>query len=227
MNAPKIERLITEAIESRPKATNAPMNLYIHDGKVVCGARIVMPPEAIFIAHIGPHHLHDGFSDKEWKLIIEKIHNATNVDEFQGNKTKSVSLQTQESERQRFAERRREKRLHYRQPMWFGEDFTKQLTRGVTWDVSSGGLAFTCHNKDKQPSPGQNIVARFTVPRFSTEKSSETLDFERIGRICRVEQTSGQMKKVAIQFAKTLPFKPGEQITDKKETPEKANATTV
>lgn len=223
MNVPKIERLITEAIESRPTVTNAPMNLYIYEDTVVCGARNLMPAEAIFIAHIGPYHLQNGFSDKEWKIIVEKIHTAIKDDKTHTNKTERVSTQVYESGKQKFAERRREKRLHYRQPIWFGEDFTKQLTRGITWDVSSGGLAFTCHNEEKAPSPGKSIVTHFTVPRF-TNKSTEMVDFERIGRICRVEHTNSLMKKIAIQFAKSLPFKPGEQGFGKKETTEKTKA---
>jgi hypothetical protein len=72
MDVPEIERLLSEAIASRPKATNAPLNLYVYNGKIICGARTVMPKNARFITHIGAETIAAGFSENEWKLVVEK-----------------------------------------------------------------------------------------------------------------------------------------------------------
>ena len=78
-------------------------------------------------------------------------------------------------------------------------------------DVSSGGIAFTCHSEGDCPLPGQRITTRFKVPRFNVDDSFETLSFSRPGRICRVKKMNGFLERVAVQFAQPLPFKPGEQ----------------
>ncbi len=209
MNVPKIEQLITKAIENRPKVLNAPMNLYIYKGNLVCGARIVMPAESAFIAHITPNHIQSGFTDKEWKQIVEKIDRTGYFDEQQDDKpVKRVSREN--SMKEKFIERRREQRLRYRHPLWFGENFSAELSKGTIWDICSGGLSFTIYNDRKFVLP-HNIVTRFSVPRFDCTGSVETLDFERNGRICRVEQLNNDLQKIAIQFATPLPFRPGEQ----------------
>ncbi len=48
MTSAEIESLIAEAIDNRPRVTNAAMNLYIHNGRLICGARIVMPEDAVY-----------------------------------------------------------------------------------------------------------------------------------------------------------------------------------
>ncbi len=42
--------------------------------------------------------------------------------------------------------------------------------------------------------------------------------FTRIGRVCRVEEVDRFVRRVAIQFAEPLPFKPGEQAGVKSES---------
>ncbi len=78
MNSPEIERLITEAINNRPKVTTAPLNLYIYNSKLVCGARIVMPKDARFVVYVPSNCLEQGFNDKEWKLIVQKVNQVAN-----------------------------------------------------------------------------------------------------------------------------------------------------
>ena len=107
-------------------------------------------------------------------------------------------------------ERRIEKRLRYNWPVWFAENFNDILTQGQMIDISSGGAAFTCY-ADKCPWPGQHITARFSVPRHDSEESFDLENFIREGHICRVEEISPFIRRVAIQFADPLPFKPGEE----------------
>ncbi len=107
--------------------------------------------------------------------------------------------------------RRTEKRLQYHWPVWFAEDFGKMLSQGQMFDVSSAGLAFTCNANENCPYPGQTITTQFTVPRLADEELTDAISFIRVGRICRVDDISSFSRRVAIQFAETLSFKPGEQ----------------
>jgi hypothetical protein len=108
-------------------------------------------------------------------------------------------------------ERRREKRLSYHWPVWFAEDFTDILSQGQMVDISSSGAAFTCYSENC-PNEGQYITARFSVPHYGQDDSFDLENYIRGGFIRRIEHINPFMRKIAIQFAQPLPFKPGEQI---------------
>ena len=107
-------------------------------------------------------------------------------------------------------ERRTEKRLQYQWPVWFAEDFNDVLSQGQMTDVCSGGAAFTCY-ADQCPFEGQYITARFSVPKYGKDNSFDLENMICSGFVCRVEDINPFMRKVALQFAEPLPFKPGEQ----------------
>lgn len=107
------------------------------------------------------------------------------------------------------SERRRERRLRYHWPVWFTEDLNGILSQGQMIDVSSGGAAFTCYS-DKCPTPGQRITTRFSVPKYDDSDSFDMENYVRTSTVCRIEEVSPFIQKVAVQFAQTLPFKPGE-----------------
>jgi hypothetical protein len=108
-------------------------------------------------------------------------------------------------------ERRREKRLRYHWPVWFAEDFNDILSQGQMVDVSSSGAAFTCYADKSCPWPGQHITARFSVPNYRPDASFDVSDFIRRGNVCRIDNLSNGLRRVAIHFFAPLPFKPGEQ----------------
>jgi len=108
-------------------------------------------------------------------------------------------------------ERRKEQRLRYHWPVWFAEDFNDVLSQGQMVDASSRGAAFTCYADDDCPCVGQHITARFSIPRFGDGDSFDMANFTRTGCICRVDSVNSHLRRVAIQFAESLPFKPGEQ----------------
>ena len=116
-------------------------------------------------------------------------------------------------------ERRSEKRLRYNWTVWFAENFNEMLTQGQMVDVSSGGAAFTCY-ADKCPYPGQALTARFSVPRYGQDDSFNMNNFIRSGHVCRVEQVSPYVRRVAMQFAQPLPFKPGQPVEREKQAAE-------
>jgi hypothetical protein len=218
MTSPEIENLVVEAIDNRPKVTKAAMNLYIRNCRLICGARTVMPKDAVFIAHVPPDRFENGFSEKEWKLIVEKIENvlakaeSTTVAGLPAAATASESQGEEETEQKEFAERRSEQRLRYYRPIWFSEDFDKGPLQGQMVDVCSRGMAFTCDSGEPYMCAGRRVTTRFNVPRFDLGRSPEMMSFERTGCVCRVDDSNGISRRVALQFAEPLPFKPGEQL---------------
>ena len=125
------------------------------------------------------------------------------------------------------SDRRTEQRLRYHWPVWFAEDFNDILSQGQMVDVSSKAAAFTCYADDSSPHLGQHITARFSVPRFGPAESFDMASFTRSGRICRVDNVNNFLRRVAVQFAEPLPFKPGEQADGESETQQKLKAVTI
>jgi len=115
------------------------------------------------------------------------------------------------------SDRRTEQRLRYYWPIWFAENVDHSLSQGQMVDVCSKGAAFTCYEQDGCPNPGQHITTRFSVPRYGPDDSFDMANFTRWGYVCRVENVNGFMRRVAIQFAEPLPFKPGEQVGSESE----------
>ena len=124
-------------------------------------------------------------------------------------------------------ERRTEQRLRYHWPVWFAEDFDGLLNQGQMVDISSRGAAFTCYNDTGHHYTGQNITARFSVPRFGSDDSFDMTNFTRNGHVCRVEEVNPFMRRIAVQFAEPLPFKPGEQAETEEEANEKLKFVTI
>jgi hypothetical protein len=108
-------------------------------------------------------------------------------------------------------ERRREPRLCYHWPVWFAEDINGDLSQGQMTDLSSTGAAFTCYADDRCPYPGQHVTARFSIPRYGQDDSFDMVDIIRSGHVCRVEGVSHALRRIAVQFAEPLPFRPGER----------------
>jgi len=85
------------------------------------------------------------------------------------------------------SERRTEKRLTFNWPIWFAEDFDDALSQGQMIDISSRGAAFTCYKDGSCPDLGQEITARFSVPRFGPDDSFDMANFTRSARVCQVD----------------------------------------
>ena len=125
------------------------------------------------------------------------------------------------------SERRREQRLRYHWPIWFAENLNETLWQGQMVDISSKAAAFTCYADDDCPCPGQHITARFSVPRFGADDCFDMANFTRSGHICRVDEVNGFLRRVAIQFAEPLPFKPGEQAGSEYDTQQRLKFVTI
>jgi hypothetical protein len=123
-------------------------------------------------------------------------------------------------------ERREERRLRYHWPIWFAEDFSDTLTHGQLVDVSSSGAAFTC-KADQSPSTGQHLTSRFSIPCFGPEDSFDLANFARTGQVHRIDNLNDFVRRVVIQFAEPLPFKPGEQTESEFDTNQRLKAVTI
>jgi len=108
-------------------------------------------------------------------------------------------------------ERRTEHRMPYHWPIWFDDDFNQELIQGQMVDISSKAAAFTCRAYESYPSEGQQVTAHFSVPICGPGGSFAMRNFTRSGHTCRVEHVNYVLRRIAVQFAEPLPFKPGEQ----------------
>ena len=108
-------------------------------------------------------------------------------------------------------EKRLEKRLCHQWPVWFAKDFKEAVFQGLMVDVSSGGLSFTCDSDENCPQPGQQLMARFSIPCCRDDNASAMTSFTRAGRVIRVDVVNNYVRRVAIQFDEPLSLKPGEQ----------------
>ncbi len=124
-------------------------------------------------------------------------------------------------------ERRREQRLRYHWPVWFAEDFSEILLQGQMVDISSRGAAFTCYCDEEGLYPGQQITARFSIPRFGEGDSFDMANFTRKANVCRVESVNRFLRRVAVQFAEPLPFRPGEQVGSKSDEQQRLKGITI
>ena len=218
MDSYKIEQLISESVSNRPKATSAPLNLYIHKNRLICGARAVMPIEATFVCHIAEPDLKNGFSEKLWKSIIQEIQqiigNGKLTSPGNFSSLQNCSSPHSQPDTPSVAERRREKRLPFRRPIWFGQKLKQPVLQGRMRDISSGGMAFSCGNNGETLKTGQQINTRFIVPRFNHDNSYSTISFDRTANIRWIDKVEHNLFRIAVQFEKSLPFKPAEQALE-------------
>ena len=141
---------------------------------------------------------------KKFLDIAGRICNAVNI--WNAGNIRFLGLRMERS-----SERRAEQRLRYRWPVRFAKNIKEKPLPGQIVDVSSRGMALLCHANKSCPQPDQLVTANFGVPRFDSHDSFDTVLFNRIGRVCRVDDLSNRVRRVAIQFAEPLFFKPGEQ----------------
>jgi hypothetical protein len=109
------------------------------------------------------------------------------------------------------ARSKREGRLQYRWPIWFGKDVTHLGFHGLMVDVSSGGIAFMCRTEDCRLHEGQPLTVRFSVPRFDDHDPEGTVGVTRTGQICQVADAGGGTCHVGFQFDTPLSLKPAEE----------------
>ncbi len=121
-------------------------------------------------------------------------------------------------------EKRAEQRLRYRWPVRFATKAGQKPLRGQIVDITSRGLAFLCHPGEDCPHPDQLVTTGFGVPHFNSHGSFDTVFFNRVGRVCRVDGLNDKVNRVAIQFAEPLFFQPGRQDISDSEAQQRLEA---
>jgi hypothetical protein len=124
-------------------------------------------------------------------------------------------------------EQRKERRLSYRWPIRLTKESEARPFPGQMVDVTSRGAAFICFAEEDWPSTGQQITTRFSVPRFGKGKTFDMANYTRIGQVCRVDEVNNQLRRVAIQFAEPLFFKPGEQGISESEAEQRLSTVPI
>jgi hypothetical protein len=112
---------------------------------------------------------------------------------------------------ERTSEKRTERRLDYQWLMQYAKSVKDPLLQGRMVDISSRGAAFICMANQRCPNKDELVTTCFSVPRFDSSRSFDLTSHRRIGRVCRVDNVNNTLRRIAIQFAKPLPFRPGEQ----------------
>jgi hypothetical protein len=100
----------------------------------------------------------------------------------------------------------------------------QKLLCGQIVDVTSRALAFLYHPGENCPQPDQLVTTSFGVPHFNSHGSFDTVFFNRVGRVCRVDSLSDKVNRVAIQFSEPLFFRPGEQDISDSEAQQRLEA---
>jgi hypothetical protein len=121
-------------------------------------------------------------------------------------------------------EQRSEKRLRYRWHARFASNPKQKPLSGQMVDISSKGMALLYHNDDSCPGTDQLITTNFGVPHFDSGGSFDTVFFNRTGRVCRIDNLTGKVNRIAIQFAEPLFFKPGEQNINESDVKQRLEA---
>jgi len=109
------------------------------------------------------------------------------------------------------AEKREEKRLQYRWHARFSSNPKQKPLSGQMVDISSKGMALLYHADENCPKPDQFITTTFGVPYFDADDSFDTVFFNRTGRVCRIDNLTSKVNRIAVKFAEPLFFSPGEQ----------------
>jgi hypothetical protein len=109
------------------------------------------------------------------------------------------------------SERRKEKRLRYHWPVWFAEDFDGVIFHGQMIDVSSDAACFTYQADEDCPYLGQELTTRFSIPCYDKDGGFDLANFARSAKVFRIDESSHYIRRIAVQFSESLPFRPGHQ----------------
>ena len=103
-------------------------------------------------------------------------------------------------------ERRRDKRVRFSWPLWFGYDENGRLFQGQLVDLSRSGVSFTV-NSDNCPGLGQHVLTRFSFPHNMTEQF-EMGNYFHWSEVVRVDSAGPGRCRVAMRLHKRLAHEP-------------------
>ena len=109
-------------------------------------------------------------------------------------------------------ERRREKRLRFFWPLWFGYQESGELIRGQAVDLNRTGISFTVEER-LCPSPGQRVVTRFSFPRHAQDDFAMD-SYYHWSEVIRVDRAVGGRCRVALRLHQPLAYNPAEPVEE-------------
>ncbi|KPK75923.1 MAG: hypothetical protein AMJ79_09090 [Phycisphaerae bacterium SM23_30] len=106
-------------------------------------------------------------------------------------------------------ERRREKRIRFSWPLWFGFEQYGQLHQGKIADLSRSGVSFFIR-EDQSPRVGQHVLTRFTYP-CDTSDRFEIESYYHWSEVIRVDDHKVGQCRVAMRLHERLPQEPNQK----------------
>ena len=103
-------------------------------------------------------------------------------------------------------EKRREDRIRFSWPLWFGYHENGQLFRGQVVDLSRSAVSFTVDD-EHCPELGQHILTRFSYPH-STNDGFDMGSYFHWSEVIRLGHTHTGKNHVALRFHQPLPSDP-------------------
>jgi len=99
-------------------------------------------------------------------------------------------------------ERRKEKRISFCWPIWFGHDLNGAFARGQMADLSGSGVSFTAA-ENQCPKPGDHVLTRFSYPHPGEEFQMSS--YYNWSEVLRVDPFLPGLKRVAMRLKTALP----------------------
>lgn len=103
-------------------------------------------------------------------------------------------------------ERRREPRIHYSWPLWFGYENCRELCRGTVFDLSRSAVSFSVP-ADECPAPGEHLVTRFSYPCLMDE-DFEMDTYYHYSEVMRVQSDRPGFCRVVLRLHQPLEHHP-------------------
>ena len=110
-------------------------------------------------------------------------------------------------------EKRRQPRIRYSWPLWFGYEENGELTPAQVVDLSPHGVSFKC-DQNRCPQPGHHILTRFSFPCEAAEDAAMD-SYSHWAEVVRVEEPLFGKRRIAVRLHQHLlsqPRQPSEAL---------------
>jgi len=106
-------------------------------------------------------------------------------------------------------ERRRENRIRFSWPLWFGYEQNGELHQGKIADLSRSGVSFTISSA-QAPAPGRHVLTRFSYP-CDTDEHFEIDSYFHWSEVIRRDVVGDNKVRVALRLHEKLDQPPGQK----------------
>ena len=108
-------------------------------------------------------------------------------------------------------ERRRERRIRFSWPLWFGNEQYGELFQGKISDLSRSGVSFTI-DRDQCPTVGKHLLTRFSYP-CDTEEKFEIDSYFHWSEVIRTDPAGVGQYRVAMRLHERLGQEPSQKAS--------------